>query len=153
MADERPSPTEPPKEQPAGRVKHDASGRAIWEWAADTGRQALDSTSRLLKRLELPGLTLEEDVKKKDEDEPPPPPPKPTFGGPAVTDPQAGRGKSFNPYENRNPPRRAAAPAATPAGKPATRPPTGTRPAAKPGSVVLPPKKKPGFFARLFGRG
>jgi len=29
-------------------VKHDAGGRAIWEWAAETGRNALDSTSRLL---------------------------------------------------------------------------------------------------------
>jgi hypothetical protein len=41
----------PPK---VGRVRHDASGRAIWEWAADTGKHAIDSTSRLLKRLDLP---------------------------------------------------------------------------------------------------
>jgi hypothetical protein len=43
-----------------GQVKHDASGRAVWQWAAESGRHAIDSTSRLLKRLEVPGLKLEE---------------------------------------------------------------------------------------------
>ena len=53
------------KPSPAGRVKHDAGGRAIWEWAAETGRNALDSTSRLLKRLDLPGLSIVDDEKEK----------------------------------------------------------------------------------------
>jgi hypothetical protein len=43
-----------------GQVKHDATGRAVWQWAAESGRHAIDSTSRLLKRLEVPGLKVEE---------------------------------------------------------------------------------------------
>src|SRR5690606_27581318 len=42
----------------SGRVRHDSGGRAIWEWAIDSGKHAVDSTSRLLKRLELTGITL-----------------------------------------------------------------------------------------------
>jgi len=49
-----------------GGVKHDSRGNAVWQWAADTGRHAIDSTSRLLKRLDVPGLKIDED------------PPKPT---------------------------------------------------------------------------
>jgi len=137
------------KKNPAGRVKHDAGGRAIWEWAVDTGRHALDSTSRLLKRLDLPGLSLldeEQEKKKKAEDEEraareagsnPYDNDVPTFGGPRETDPMAGARKSFNPYDNRAPAKRS-----TP--KPAPRP-----------SVAAPPvrpKDKPGLLSRLFGR-
>jgi hypothetical protein len=45
-----------------GGVQHDARGNAVWQWAVDSGKQALDSTSRLLKRLEVPGLKLEGDT-------------------------------------------------------------------------------------------
>ena len=45
-----------------GGVRHDARGNAVWQWAVDSGKQALDSTSRLLKRLEVPGLKLESDT-------------------------------------------------------------------------------------------
>jgi len=44
-----------------GGVKHDSRGNAVWQWAADSGRHALDSTSRLLKRLEVPGLAIADD--------------------------------------------------------------------------------------------
>jgi hypothetical protein len=44
----------------AGRVVHDERGNAIWDWVKDTARIAIDSTSRLLKRLEVPELTLED---------------------------------------------------------------------------------------------
>jgi hypothetical protein len=37
----------------AGRVRHDSGGRAIWEWAVESGKHAVDSTSHLLKKLEL----------------------------------------------------------------------------------------------------
>ncbi len=45
---------------PSGRVAHDARGNAIWSWATDAGALALESTSRLLKKLEMPELKVEE---------------------------------------------------------------------------------------------
>jgi hypothetical protein len=44
----------------AGRIEHDSRGSAVWNWAVETGAHALESTSRLLKRLETPALTLDE---------------------------------------------------------------------------------------------
>lgn len=139
--------------KPSGRVRHDKTGRAIWEWAADSGRHAIESTSRLLKRLELPGLSLADDDKDKQEEEEPEnredqgrnpyerenPDKVPTFGGPRETDPLAGSRRNFDPYNNKAP-KKAAAP--KPPGKLAPRITQPVRPAAK-----------PGLFARLFGRG
>lgn len=160
---------EDPKDKPAaGRVKHDASGRAVWEWAVDTGRHALDSTSRLLKRLDMPGLSLLDDEKEKKQAEeeaqraereagfnpygeidprPGAQPPKPgqsarqvpTFGGPAEKDPLANARASFNPYDKAKAARGAPAPAAK---KPA--PPRITQP--------VKPAEKPGLLGRLFGK-
>lgn len=121
----------------AGKVRHDASGRAIWEWAVDTGRHAIDSTSRLLKRLDHPDLELEEDAKKREAEKPPEGKDLPTFGGPRETDPAAGSRHSFNPYDNRTPARPASAASKAPSPKPA--------PASK-------SPKKPGLIGRLFGR-
>ncbi len=44
----------------AGRVIHDARGNAVWDWVKETSRIAIDSTSRLLKRLEVPELKVED---------------------------------------------------------------------------------------------
>jgi hypothetical protein len=44
----------------SGRVIHDARGNAVWDWVKETSRIAIDSTSRLLKRLEVPELKVEE---------------------------------------------------------------------------------------------
>ena len=44
----------------SGRVVHDSRGNAVWQWVKDTGRHALESTSALLKKLELPDLKVEE---------------------------------------------------------------------------------------------
>jgi hypothetical protein len=47
--------------RPAGRIVHDARGNAVWNWggSADTPHISLDSTSTMLKRLELPELKVE----------------------------------------------------------------------------------------------
>lgn len=135
-------------EKRSGQVRHDAGGRAIWEWAVESGRHAIDSTSRLLKRLDLSGLSLVDDnVKHWEKDNPDaaaaeegtarqaPPPQRPA----AVVDPAAQQGKSFNPYDTRAPRRGAAKPAAAPPRPRITQPPVRT--------------KQPGLLARLLGRG
>jgi len=43
-------------------LSHDARGNAVWQWAVDSGKHLIDSTTHLLKRLEVPGLKLEEDA-------------------------------------------------------------------------------------------
>jgi hypothetical protein len=59
------SASDPRDEIPSGRVRHDDRGNAVWDWLKDTGRNAIESTSRLLKKLELPRLKVED---KKDEE-------------------------------------------------------------------------------------
>ena len=44
---------------PSGRVRHDDRGNAVWDWLKETGRNAIGTTSRLLKKLELPHLKVE----------------------------------------------------------------------------------------------
>ena len=54
-------PTAAPPPGPAQtHIKHDSRGNAIWNWAASVGAAALESTSRLLKRLEVPELSLDD---------------------------------------------------------------------------------------------
>ena len=43
-----------------GRVVHDSRGNAVWQWVKDTGRHALESTSAVLKKLEVPDLKVED---------------------------------------------------------------------------------------------
>jgi hypothetical protein len=47
-------------ELPTGKVVHDDRGNAIWDWMKTTGRHAIESTSRLLRKLELPELKFED---------------------------------------------------------------------------------------------
>ncbi|MDE2220231.1 MAG: hypothetical protein KGJ52_07630, partial [Gammaproteobacteria bacterium] len=108
---------------PRDGVRHDSRGNAVWQWAIDTGKHAIDSTSRLLKRLEVPGLRLEDD-------------PKPDEKGPARQE-QAG---GYDPYGGRP---GAKASAAQPVARPAT---AVRKPAAA-------PPARPSFWRRLFRRG
>ncbi|MBV8145891.1 MAG: hypothetical protein JO184_12875 [Gammaproteobacteria bacterium] len=43
-----------------GRVVHDERGTAVWDWLKQTGRNAIDSTTRLLRKLEAPELKVEQ---------------------------------------------------------------------------------------------
>jgi len=45
-----------------GAVRHDTRGNAVWQWAVQTGRHAIDSTSALLRRLDVSGLSIEGDT-------------------------------------------------------------------------------------------
>ena len=45
----------------AGRVVHDSRGNAVWDWVKETSRVAIESTSRLLRKLEVPELQVEDE--------------------------------------------------------------------------------------------
>src|SRR6185312_14925997 len=48
-----------PPERPAGRVVHDSRGNAVWDWLKETGRFCIESTSAMLKCLDVPDLKME----------------------------------------------------------------------------------------------
>jgi hypothetical protein len=95
-----------------GGVQHDARGNAVWQWATETARHAVASTSQLLRRLDVSSLSLEE---LQDDQQPPkppakspktastpsaqakPPPGRPAAGGRPVA--AAPRERGFNPYD------------------------------------------------------
>ena len=64
----RPAPSgahkpEPRPGQPAptsGKVVHDERGNAVWDWLKQTGRNAIESTTRMLRKLEAPELKVEQ---------------------------------------------------------------------------------------------
>jgi hypothetical protein len=53
------APKSPGKADGAGRVVHDSRGNAVWDWVKETGRFCVESTSALLKRLDVPDLKME----------------------------------------------------------------------------------------------
>jgi hypothetical protein len=114
----------------------------------DSGRHAIDSTSRLLKKLDLTSLSLvDDDTKKKWEKDSQdsaakaePAPKALATPGLRVKDAHVGGGGSFDPYNSRTPTGRGVAPA---------KPRTPARPRI---TQPVKPSKRPGFFARLFGR-
>jgi hypothetical protein len=51
----------PASAQPqTGKVVHDERGNAVWDWLKQTGRNAIESTTRMLKKLEAPELKVEQ---------------------------------------------------------------------------------------------
>jgi hypothetical protein len=132
-----------------GHVRHDPGGRAVWQWAVDSGKHAIESTSRLLQKLNLTSLHIldydeierREQEAREREQQREREKAVPTFGGEREADPLAGKLQGFNPYNTRTPVGRGAVPS-----KPKTPPkPRITQPAR--------PVRKPGIFARLFGTG
>jgi hypothetical protein len=143
MADDKDSKDEKATPDKAGKISHDARGNAVWQWGSGTVRQALDSTSRMLKKLEVPGLGLLDDPKPEDR---------------PVVDPmetlKARRESGFDPYEGRQ--KSSTAPQQKPAPRPAAPPPATARPAANrpsaPAKPAVKPAEKPSFLGRLFGK-
>jgi|ERR1700726_362685 hypothetical protein len=64
-------------------------GVAVWDWLKNTGRQAIDSTSRLLKKLEAPELKVEQ-----------------THDEELRIMPDAGPGGGYDPYNQATKPRK-----------------------------------------------
>ena len=83
-----PAAAQPPADA-AGKVVHDARGTAMWDWVKHTGRQAIDSTSRLLKKLEAPELKVEQ-----------------THDEELRIMPDGGPGGGYDPYNQKNKPRK-----------------------------------------------
>jgi hypothetical protein len=50
----------PRSDRPAGRVRHDERGMAVWDWAVATGEFATLSATHALKKLDLDALKIEE---------------------------------------------------------------------------------------------
>ena len=48
---------------PAGRVRHDARGHAVWDWAVATGEFSTLSTTRAMKKLEVAELKIEDTLR------------------------------------------------------------------------------------------
>ena len=73
-------------ERPAGRVRHDERGMAVWDWAVATGEFATLSATRALKKLDMADLKIEE-----------------TGHKPQLTLEKSGRdqGGGFDPYNQR----------------------------------------------------
>jgi len=132
-----------------GAVQHDARGNAVWRWAVESGRHAVESTSRLLRRLEVPGLKLEDDpevLKKKAETQQPGDP-----AGPPRTvgyDPYGGVSTAHSAGKA---PKAVAKPSRPVTPPPGTKPPAAMKPpgATKPARALKP---APTLLQRLFRR-
>ena len=52
---------EPPRERgPAGRVRHDERGMAVWDWAAASGETAALSATNVMRKLDVSELSIEQ---------------------------------------------------------------------------------------------
>ena len=119
-----------PAVNPAGGVRRDDQGNAVWEWAASTGRQALESTSRLLRKLEVPGLKLLDDTS---EPETPAKSGAAKKGYPDTAAPKEQmREQSFDPYARHDA--------------------KVVKPARNAPPKVRAPVRRPSLLSRLFGR-
>ena len=88
VTSDRPDSVEMPRGAgPAGRVRHDERGVAVWDWAVASGEFQTLSATRALKKLEVADLKIEDTQR----------------NAPALTLEKAGRDKGggFDPYNQR----------------------------------------------------
>lgn len=130
---------------PAGRVRHDERGMAVWDWAAAAGETAALSATNVMRKLDVSGLSIEQTQRSLKAVQPP--------SGAGT----AGGGDPYNQHRNQvneDPLKRA-----VPGGDPYNRvnAPKATsmhRPAPKSGAPAPAPVKKPGssVLDQLLGR-
>jgi hypothetical protein len=124
---------------PPGKVKHDAQGRGVLNWAAETARHIALSASQVLRKLDHQGLSLEDTNAPR--------------GKPSTRMNQM-PGGGVNPYENRPMPQSRHAPKSSTVIKGA-----GAAQAARgPGSAARPTSRpsargRSSWWQRLFRRG
>ena len=56
----KPAPPAPVSQGPAGRVRHDERGMAVWDWAAAAGDTAALSATNVMRKLDVSGLSIEQ---------------------------------------------------------------------------------------------
>ncbi|HEX9139748.1 MAG TPA: hypothetical protein VF848_08155 [Steroidobacteraceae bacterium] len=50
-------------DQASGRKIEDSQGRSVWKFAVESGKHFIDSTSSLLRRLDVPGLKIDDEAR------------------------------------------------------------------------------------------
>lgn len=129
----QPEPEPPARggEGPAGRVRHDDRGRAVWDWAVASGEFATLSATNVMRKLEITDLKIEETqraIKAMQE------PARDTGGGGDPYNQVKSGAETHNPYNSQG-----KSPAAMPGGDPYNT--RGTPKAA--GSIKRPPPPAP----------
>ena len=84
----RPEPQHPSEERPAGRVRHDERGMAVWDWAVASGEFHTLSATSALKKLEVTELKIDETAR---------------VGGLSLEKTSRDKGGGFDPYNQRDP--------------------------------------------------
>jgi hypothetical protein len=84
----RPEPQRPSEERPAGRVRHDERGMAVWDWAVASGEFHTLSATSALKKLEVTELKIDETAR---------------VGGLSLEKSSRDKGGGFDPYNQRDP--------------------------------------------------
>jgi hypothetical protein len=75
--------------QKSGRVQFDDRGNAVWEWSTATGGYGREVSTERLRKLENPGLSLQDDVTT-----------TPVRGNHKVMSNPQGTVKGYNPYDS-----------------------------------------------------
>jgi hypothetical protein len=119
----------PEVDNTVGQVKHDDRGNAVWQWANDTARSAIASTSQLMRKLDLSNLSLDSGSHRAQDDS-------------VATGPEA-RARGGDPYASDAGAKRR--PVATPPAAPAA--------AAAAAAARQPKPPRASLWQRLLGRG